>query len=245
MARARNIKPSFFRSEQVVSVSFEWRLLFAGLWTMADREGKLLDRPKTIKMELFPSDSLDVDSGLKALMDVGLIIRYSINGINYIHIPEFLKHQNPHPREIPSTIPNSTEQNLGNAKAMPRIEQYTSEDLPSNADSPSPFPLPIVETLSGKPDVMLKNGKQKFKVEAESLITFLNEKTGKQFRPVEANLDMVASRLKEGVTVEDCRAMIAKKSREWKGTEMEQYLRPATLFNKTKFAQYIGELCHD
>jgi hypothetical protein len=37
--------------------------------------------------------------------------------------------------------------------------------------------------------------------------------------------------------------VIAKKCREWLHDEhMNEYLRPATLFNRTKFAQYQGEL---
>jgi len=90
--------------------------------------------------------------------------------------------------------------------------------------------------------VVLKNGKQKFKGDAEIVLAFLNEKTGRAYRPLTANLDFIAERLKEGATVADCRKVIAKKSREWTGTDMAQYLRPATLFNRTKFAQYVGEL---
>ena len=37
--------------------------------------------------------------------------------------------------------------------------------------------------------------------------------------------------------------VIAKKVREWGADpKMSTYLRPATLFNATKFAQYQGEL---
>ena len=62
MARARNIKPSFFTNEDLVELPFEDRLLFIGLWTLADREGRLEDRPKRIKMAVFPADNVDVDA---------------------------------------------------------------------------------------------------------------------------------------------------------------------------------------
>jgi len=39
MARSRNIKPGFFKNDHLVELPFEYRLLFAGLWTLADREG--------------------------------------------------------------------------------------------------------------------------------------------------------------------------------------------------------------
>ena len=79
--------------------------------------------------------------------------------------------------------------------------------------------------------------------DALQVLGFLNEKTGRNYEPVPANLELICARLAEGATVEDCRAVIAKKSRDWATDEkMAQYLRPATLFNRTKFAQYKGEL---
>jgi uncharacterized phage protein (TIGR02220 family) len=78
--------------------------------------------------------------------------------------------------------------------------------------------------------------------QAVEVLQFLNEKTGRQYQPVKANITMIAARLKGGATVTQCRQVIAKKCREWTGSEQEMYLRPATLFNATKFAQYQGEL---
>lgn len=105
MARARNIKPGFFTNPEVVEVSFEARLLFIALWTLADREGRLEDRPKKIKMAAFPADSVDVDQMLEELADVGLIERYLVGGMRLINIPNFRKHQSPHHKEPPSTLP--------------------------------------------------------------------------------------------------------------------------------------------
>jgi hypothetical protein len=105
MARARNIKPGFFRNADLVELSFEARLLFIGLWTMADREGRLEDRPKQIKMELFPADNLDCEGLLASLAGIGMIARYEASGGKYIHIVSFLKHQMPHHKEVASVIP--------------------------------------------------------------------------------------------------------------------------------------------
>ena len=78
---------------------------------------------------------------------------------------------------------------------------------------------------------------------AKEVLDFLNEKTGKSYQPVRANTDLINARLKEGASVDDLRAVVAKKCREWGADEkMSRYLRPATLFNATKFAQYRGEL---
>ena len=106
MARARNIKPGFFKNADLVETSFETRLLFVGLWTLADREGRLQDRPKQIKMELFPADNVDVDSCLNDLSQFGFITRYVADGKRVIQIVNFSKHQTPHGKEADSELPD-------------------------------------------------------------------------------------------------------------------------------------------
>lgn len=76
--------------------------------------------------------------------------------------------------------------------------------------------------------------------EAKKILKYLNEKAGRQYRCVPAHLDAIRSRLKEsGVTTEGIKAMIDAKCGEWlDNPEMAQYLRPQTLFNRSKFASY-------
>lgn len=105
MARARNIKPGFFRNADLAELSVEARLLFIGLWTIADREGRLDDRPKQIKMEIYPADSFDVSALLEELADTDMLDRYEVGGKKYIQIVNFTKHQNPHRDERASAIP--------------------------------------------------------------------------------------------------------------------------------------------
>lgn len=108
MARSRNIKPGFFTNEDLVELDFATRLLFAGLWTQADRDGRLEDRPKKLKMAIFPADNVDVDDMLSSLHGAKLIVRYSVNGVQYIRIPSWSKHQNPHHTEKASEIPEES-----------------------------------------------------------------------------------------------------------------------------------------
>ena len=105
MSRARNIKPGFFRNADLVELPVETRLLFIGLWGLADREGRLDDRPKQIKMEIYPADTFDIDAMLEQLSAAGFIDRYQVNENKYIQIVNFTKHQNPHRDEKASTIP--------------------------------------------------------------------------------------------------------------------------------------------
>ena len=108
VARSRNIKPGFFCNEMLAELQAFDRLLFIGLWCLADREGRLEDRPKRIKMELFPCDSYDVNEGLEALKGSGFIKRYSFEDFRVVEILNFSKHQNPHGSEKDSILPDDS-----------------------------------------------------------------------------------------------------------------------------------------
>jgi hypothetical protein len=105
MARARNIKPGFFENEDLAELGAEAMLLFAGLWTHVDREGRCEDRPKRIKAKVFPYFAVDVDTLLFSLQDRGFIRRYVVDETHYIQVVNFAKHQSPHVKEAASTIP--------------------------------------------------------------------------------------------------------------------------------------------
>ena len=108
----------------MAEVDFAGRLLFVGLWNLADREGRLEDRPRKVKAEVFPYDDVDVERFLADLARRSFILRYEEGDARYIQIVNFDKHQNPHPRETPSTIPGPPRSCLGN-----------TQDMPSRADS--------------------------------------------------------------------------------------------------------------
>ncbi len=76
--------------------------------------------------------------------------------------------------------------------------------------------------------------------QALEVLDFLNLKASKNYRPVEENLRFIRARLNT-CSASDLKGVIARKTREWLNTEHAKYLRPATLFNATKFEQYIGE----
>ena len=109
MARSRNIKPGFFLNDELAELHLAARLLFAGLWCVADREGRLEDKPKKIKAQVLPYDNLDIDKLLNDLHDANFIIRYTHEYEKYIQVVNFDKHQNPHKNETESTIPPYSE----------------------------------------------------------------------------------------------------------------------------------------
>lgn len=129
MARSRNIKPSIMDNEELAELEPLARLLFIYLWMLADRDGRLEDRPKRIAAQALPYDRhADVGAMLDQLHKAGFIVRYEAAGKACIQIAAFTKHQNPHVREAASTLPTPeqgttkavTKHNLGSAEASPR-----------------------------------------------------------------------------------------------------------------------------
>lgn len=93
MARIRTIKPSFFKNEELAELPMTARLLYIGLWTQADCEGRLEDRPKRLKAELFPYDNVNIEELLLKLQSAGFITKYRLGDLKLISIPNFSKHQ--------------------------------------------------------------------------------------------------------------------------------------------------------
>lgn len=135
MARSRNIKPGFFQNEDLADLDFATRLLFIGMWTEADREGRLEDRPKRLKIALFPADDVDMEPMLAALHGKGFISRYQREGKQIIQIVKWAKHQNPHKREGASVLP--AEDSCAEPEAAPVVDQDDSG--PEKADTEALF----------------------------------------------------------------------------------------------------------
>jgi DNA replication protein DnaT len=143
-----------------------------------------------------------------------------------ITIPKFSRHNGESAKKRALSSERQARWRAGNVDGLvdatpPTREEKRREDKKNNY-------------IVGKPD---------YRNQALEILDFLNSKTGRHYKPGAANLEMIVARLKDGATVEECRGVIAKKCREWIGdADMNLYLRPGTLFNRTKFAQYQGEL---
>lgn len=102
MARIRTIKPEFFTSEDIVDLSPLARLLYIATWCEADREGRLVWKPRTMKLRYFPADDCDIDALARELVASGLVVPY---GDGLAFIPSFSRHQHVNPRESQSSLP--------------------------------------------------------------------------------------------------------------------------------------------
>lgn len=128
--RARLLKPGFFDDADLARLPMGARLLFAGLWCMADREGLLIDSTKKIAGDIFPHDANigadEVDAWLDELSP-RQIVRYSVDGGNYIQIKNFSKHQTVNVKERASGIPKPSRSAL--KKTMPSTEKDNAEHV--------------------------------------------------------------------------------------------------------------------
>jgi hypothetical protein len=160
VARIRTIKPDFFSNEQIGQLSAEARLLFIGLWTLADREGRLQDRPVRIGAQLFPYDAWPIGDLLENLDEANLIWRYEAQGRKCIQIINFTKHQWPHPKETKFDLPPPPELThviTGNSREVTEIQESSPVDscingLMDHGSALSPTPLPAEEGGTNPPE---------------------------------------------------------------------------------------------
>lgn len=147
--RIRTVKPAFFKDEVLAELSPLHRLLFQGLWLIADGHGRLEDRPKRIKIEVLPYDDCDTHSMLNDLEKAQFIVRYVVNNIGYIFVPGFKRNQRitgkeaeeeskfpPYPDE--KGLIESTEKHLRNNGETANVQEGKGKegkgkDMPANA----------------------------------------------------------------------------------------------------------------
>jgi len=216
VARIRTIKPDFFHDECLSELSLQHRMTFVGLWLYADRDGRLEDRPKYLKAQLWPYDRCDIEKILTDL-EGKFIQRYQLDGKSYIQIVNFLKHQKPHHTEKDSVIPQCNSGDITVTKPLANGE--------------------IPEGKEGK-------GRERKGKEGSCLeiITDLNEVCGTNYsHKTRDTTSSINARFNEGFTVEDFKYVHRVKAEEWKNDpDMMMYLRPTTLYG-TKFESYRNQ----
>lgn len=134
--RARNLKPAIFKNELLAVADPIYTVTFEGLWCMADRKGRLEDRPPKIHFEINPGRAFEVtERSLEWLTENGFIQRYEVGGKKIIQVNAFEKHQKPHVNESGSVLPPPpalvpSEHNQG-----PKDLALTADSLLLTADS--------------------------------------------------------------------------------------------------------------
>jgi uncharacterized phage protein (TIGR02220 family) len=225
----RIIREGIISSESVCSLTWPAEVFYRRLLSVVDDFGRYHAHQSLLRAACYPLQidkvgNADIAKWLAECARAGLVSTYTIDGKEYLQVHKFDQRVRAEKSKFPQMQADDGQLTVIGPTSAHVVGDGDGDDKTSS--------------LSGKPDFV--NGKRSQAVE---ILDFLNAKTGRNYQPVDANLKMIAARLKEGATVDDCRAVIAMKCREWGADEkMEEYLRPATLFNATKFAQYRGKL---
>jgi hypothetical protein len=105
--RIRTLKPEIWHDQAVGRLGPWERLLFIGLITMADDDGRLLALPSSIAGHVFPWDTgaaSKVSKWLARVAEVGLVLLYEHDGIAYVQIRSWSSHQKIN-RKVDSRLP--------------------------------------------------------------------------------------------------------------------------------------------
>lgn len=151
MARIRTIKPEFATNEKLGSCSMAARLTAALITCHADREGRLEDRPTRLKVLILPYDECDMNAILDELDAIGFIVRYQVEGLRFIQVVNFEKHQRPNAKELPSVfpkyVPEQVQHDLENSRISNSVEKIHGS-IPVPVPYPVPDPDPDLSTES-------------------------------------------------------------------------------------------------
>lgn len=157
MSRTRLIRPSFFKHSELFDAEqasgLPLRLAYAGLWTVADKAGRFAWKPRDIKADVLPHDTLDFGAILDVLHQHGFIVRYTFEGKHFGAIPSWSQHQHPHSTERASTLPSPTEN--GSLTVSPRVNAVAVavRDTGTNYSGGSvAFLMPLVRQHCYGPD---------------------------------------------------------------------------------------------
>jgi uncharacterized phage protein (TIGR02220 family) len=226
--RARNIKPGYFKNECLADCNPLARILFAGLWCLSDKEGRFEWRPRRIKAEVLPYDDCEIDKLLGQLVKCGFLEYYSMNGSEYGAVVNFKDHQNPHPKDAPSKLPEPP-------------GKTDSEELHGNSGN-SALNLESLNLESGilnKSTVEQKRSTVPF----QEIIFHLNLISSRNFSPkTKSSRNLIKARWDEGRTLEDFKRVHKIKWEEWKSDdEMMKFYRPETLYNAKHFESYLNQ----
>jgi len=96
-------------------------------------------------------------------------------------------------------------------------------------------------TIETKTKTKTKENNKECVVLAKSILNSLNIKANKNYRETDTNLSFILERMKEGYQPTDFEKAIDNQVAEWlNDTKMNKFLRPSTLFQKSKFDGYVN-----
>jgi uncharacterized phage protein (TIGR02220 family) len=153
-----------------------------------------------------------------------------------------IKHIEFYVRSLPKTFREALPPAFRSTFVNQEQEQEQEQEQKEKQKSGKPD-TPSLKAFLSKDRQATSINQEILKSQALEILHFLNEKTGRAYRPADANINLIIARLKSGATLVQCRQIIAMKYREWRNhPKFGKLVRPATLFDEENFEQYIGEL---
>lgn len=247
----RIIKESICTSDEIDQLSPEQEVLFYRLMVVVDDFGLIDARLPILKSKCYPLKSIDINSiqaNLARLVEVGLVKLYRVEGKPYLSITNWAKHQQIRAQRAKYPMPEEGEDITCNQliSDAPVIQSNPIQSESESNPNPISEPKGSSSALQAKTDPPPRlNGKTAM---VEQVMAYLNTQARRNYRAKNPNgtptagAMVIAQRLKEGYTVDQCKDVIGEKSNQWMGDEkMDQYLNPQTLFRKSNFDKYLTE----
>jgi uncharacterized phage protein (TIGR02220 family) len=255
--RIRTIKPEWLENERLAACSDTARVLSIALILVADdygngraAEGYLIGQAWHSTDNLIEARDR-IRRALAELVLAEFVVLYQANGQQYFHLPGWKRHQLvKHPSKPRVPAPNASD--FTKSEAPPGTLLKSSGDSPEaltpdhdhdhdhdhdqEGDRDAPREVLRLEAGPGK-----KRGATKDM--AIGAIAYLNQQLGTKYQPTsKATLKDFEEISKDGYTLEQARAVVDMKIREWRGDErMEKNLRPSTLFRPSNFRRYVTD----
>jgi hypothetical protein len=145
MPRIRTLKPECWADEEFEGLSRDARLLFVGLVTQADDEGRQKAHPALLKGAIYPYDldlGLDeIEAWLGELQRARLVLRYEVEGRAFLHLRGWHKNQRiDRPQESKLPAPPDGEGDAPEPFRAPAVPKRERKPKPSDDVLPEGFP---------------------------------------------------------------------------------------------------------
>ncbi len=238
MARRRMLDPNIWDSEDYAQCSVFAKLLFIGMISNADDEGRGRAHPVFLKSKVFPYDiqinADDVDHALDEIAKTLSILFYTCDGCEYYAMRNWGKWQRvdrPQESKLPPYDADCCNLTRGSTFCP-------DGNIPDDAAA-----LPAAVPPKGKEEKKKEENIKEVKRACAEVIDHLNKKAGTSYRKdSKKSLNRISDLLAQGYGADEMKCVIDKKHAEWNATVMERYLRPETLFGD-KFEGYLNQKC--
>ena len=205
-------------------------LIYAIIFGFSQTTGQTFHGSLTYLESWTNSTRPTVISSLKSLVEKGLIEKeeQTINGVKYCSYRA--KISTDKAERVVKNFNDGSKEIL--QEVVKNFNDGSKEILPNN------ILYNIVDNIVD--NNIVENAEKHNTKTITEIVDYLNEKAHKNYRSnSKTTIRHINARLKEGRTLSDFKQVIDNRCATWLGTDMEQYLRPSTLFG-SKFEDYLN-----